>query len=51
MFVKEAADFVLLERIPLKGARIDIWHANPQGIYSAVKDQGTTGRSSFEDIK
>jgi protocatechuate 3,4-dioxygenase beta subunit len=29
---------------PLKGARVDIWHANPQGIYSAVKDQGTTGK-------
>jgi protocatechuate 3,4-dioxygenase beta subunit len=44
MFVKEAADFVLLERIPPKGARVDIWHANPQGIYSAVKDQATTGK-------
>jgi protocatechuate 3,4-dioxygenase beta subunit len=29
---------------PLKGARVDIWHANPQGLYSAVKDQGTTGK-------
>jgi protocatechuate 3,4-dioxygenase beta subunit len=30
--------------IALKGARVDIWHANPQGLYSAVKDQGTTGK-------
>jgi protocatechuate 3,4-dioxygenase beta subunit len=29
--------------IPLNGARVDIWHANPQGIYSDVKDFGTTG--------
>ena len=29
---------------PLKGARVDIWHANPQGTYSAVRDQGTTGK-------
>jgi protocatechuate 3,4-dioxygenase beta subunit len=28
----------------LKGARVDIWHANPQGLYSAVNDQGTTGK-------
>jgi protocatechuate 3,4-dioxygenase beta subunit len=30
--------------IPLKGARIDIWHANSQGIYSAINDIGTTGK-------
>ena len=30
--------------IPLKGARIDIWHANSQGIYSAINDLGTTGK-------
>jgi protocatechuate 3,4-dioxygenase beta subunit len=30
--------------IPLKGARVDIWHANSQGIYSAVNDFGTTGK-------
>jgi protocatechuate 3,4-dioxygenase beta subunit len=29
---------------PLKGARVDIWHANYQGVYSGVKDQGTTGK-------
>ncbi len=28
---------------PLKGAKVDIWHANSQGIYSAVSDQGTIG--------
>jgi protocatechuate 3,4-dioxygenase beta subunit len=27
---------------PLKGARVDIWHANSEGVYSAVSDQGTT---------
>ena len=27
--------------LPLKGARVDIWHANSQGVYSAVKDFGT----------
>jgi protocatechuate 3,4-dioxygenase beta subunit len=29
---------------PLKGAKVDIWHANPQGIYSNIADQGTTGK-------
>ena len=29
---------------PLKGARVDIWHANSQGVYSGVKDQGTIGK-------
>ena len=29
---------------PLKGAKVDIWHANPQGIYSDIADQGTTGK-------
>jgi protocatechuate 3,4-dioxygenase beta subunit len=28
---------------PLKGAKVDIWHANSQGIYSDIADQGTTG--------
>ena len=28
--------------VPLKGAKLDIWHANSQGIYSGVKDMGTT---------
>src|SRR5690349_21947532 len=30
--------------IPLRGARVDIWHANSQGVYSGVKDQGTMGK-------
>jgi protocatechuate 3,4-dioxygenase beta subunit len=30
--------------IPLKGARVDIWHANSQGIYSNIQDLGTTGK-------
>jgi protocatechuate 3,4-dioxygenase beta subunit len=29
---------------PLKGARVDIWHANSNGVYSDVSDQGTTGK-------
>ena len=29
---------------PLKGARVDIWHANSDGVYSDVSDQGTTGK-------
>jgi protocatechuate 3,4-dioxygenase beta subunit len=28
----------------LKGAKVDIWHANSQGIYSDIADQGTTGK-------
>lgn len=27
--------------VPLRGAKVDIWHANYQGVYSAVKDMGT----------
>lgn len=30
--------------IPLSGAKVDIWHANSQGIYSSVNDQGTAGK-------
>jgi protocatechuate 3,4-dioxygenase beta subunit len=29
---------------PLKGAKVDIWHANSQGIYSDIVDQGTVGK-------
>jgi hypothetical protein len=29
--------------IPIEGARVDIWHASSQGVYSAVSEQGTTG--------
>lgn len=28
--------------IPLKDAKVDIWHANSQGVYSSVQDAGTT---------
>lgn len=28
--------------IPLRGALVDIWHADPRGIYSGVQQQGTT---------
>ena len=30
--------------IPLNGSRVDIWHANSQGVYSSVNDQSTTGK-------
>ena len=30
--------------IPLNGSRVDIWHANSQGVYSGVNDQSTTGK-------
>src|SRR5919107_1423831 len=29
--------------IPLRGALVDIWHANYQGVYSGVQDAGTGG--------
>ena len=32
------------ECIPLRGAQVDIWHANSQGVYSGVQDAGTTGK-------
>jgi protocatechuate 3,4-dioxygenase beta subunit len=28
---------------PISGAKVDIWHANSQGVYSGVQDAGTTG--------
>jgi len=31
--------------VPFRGAKVDIWHANSQGIYSAVKDMGTTEKN------
>jgi protocatechuate 3,4-dioxygenase beta subunit len=31
--------------IPLSGAQVDIWHANPQGVYSGVQEQSTTGKN------
>jgi protocatechuate 3,4-dioxygenase beta subunit len=31
--------------IPLKGALVVIWHANPQGVYSGIQQQGTTGQN------
>jgi protocatechuate 3,4-dioxygenase beta subunit len=30
--------------IPIKGARVDIWHASSQGVYSGVSDQGTAAK-------
>ena len=31
--------------VPLSGAKVDIWHTDSQGVYSAVKDMGTLGRN------
>src|SRR5687768_13339813 len=31
--------------IPLRGALVDIWHSNSQGIYSGIEQQGTTGQN------
>lgn len=31
--------------IPIKGAKVDIWHANSGGVYSAVNDMGTNGKN------
>jgi protocatechuate 3,4-dioxygenase beta subunit len=30
--------------VPFSGARVDIWEANPQGIYSGVPEDGTEGK-------
>jgi len=30
--------------IPLSGAKVDIWHANSEGIYSGVFEQGSVGK-------
>ena len=29
--------------VPIKGAKVDVWHANSTGVYSAVEDMGTIG--------
>ena len=31
--------------IPIKGAKVDIWHANSGGVYSAVNNIGTNGKN------
>src|SRR5206468_6372285 len=31
--------------VPLSGAKVDIWHTDSQGVYSAVKDMGSSGRN------
>ncbi len=31
--------------LPLVGAQVDIWHANPQGLYSGVEQDGTGGEN------
>ena len=30
---------------PLNGARVDLWHANSQGVYSAIQNQNTVGKN------
>ena len=29
--------------VPIKGAKVDVWHANSTGVYSAVGEMGTPG--------
>lgn len=31
--------------IPISGAQVDLWHANFQGVYSGVQEQGTAGNN------
>jgi protocatechuate 3,4-dioxygenase beta subunit len=31
--------------IPLSGAKVDIWHANYEGVYSGVFEQGSVGKN------
>ena len=31
--------------VPIKGAKVDIWHANSTGVYSAVGEMGTVGKN------
>ncbi len=31
--------------IPFSGAQVDIWHANPQGLYSGISQIGTEGKT------
>ena len=31
--------------VPLSGAQVDIWHANSQGVYSGVEQDGTGGKN------
>jgi protocatechuate 3,4-dioxygenase beta subunit len=30
---------------PLSGARVDLWHANPHGVYSSIQNQNTVGKN------
>jgi protocatechuate 3,4-dioxygenase beta subunit len=30
---------------PLRGAHVDVWHANPQGVYSDISEAGTEGKN------
>ena len=30
---------------PLRGALVDVWHSDSQGIYSGIQQQGTTGQN------
>jgi protocatechuate 3,4-dioxygenase beta subunit len=30
--------------VPIKGAKVDVWHANSTGVYSGVEEMSTTGR-------
>jgi protocatechuate 3,4-dioxygenase beta subunit len=36
---------------PLKGAKVDIWHADSHGIYSDIADQGTIGKKFLREYQ
>jgi hypothetical protein len=33
--------------IPFNGGKVDVWHANSQGVYSGITEDGTTDLSSW----
>ena len=39
------ADAAAVSCMPFKSAQVDIWHANPQGLYSGISQIGTEGKA------
>ncbi len=39
------ADAAAVSCMPFKRAQVDIWHANPQGLYSGISQIGTEGKA------
>jgi protocatechuate 3,4-dioxygenase beta subunit len=40
-----SADAAAVSCMPFKRAQVDIWHANPQGLYSGISQIGTEGKA------